>query len=279
MGDKGRSKELAREVGVPVVPGTPGDDASAEQIEAFAAEHGYPLIIKALAGGGGKGMRVVTTAAELEPALAAARREAEKAFGDGRVLAERYLERPRHIEIQVLADSHGNVIHLGERECSLQRRHQKVIEEAPSPVIDPAMRERMGAAAVELARACDYEGAGTVEFIAPADGEPRLLLPRDEHAAAGRASGHRVGLGRRPGRRAAPGRGRPRALAAPGGAQRPTATRSRPASTPRILPPASCPRRERSGAGASRGSRAYGSTPASTRTAWSAPTTTRCWPR
>ena len=184
MGDKGRSKHLAKETGVPVVPGTDaggpagsGDgDASAAEISELAAEHGFPLIIKALAGGGGKGMRVVAAEPELEAAVAAARREAESAFGDDRVLAELYIERPRHIEIQILADSHGSVIHLGERECSLQRRHQKVIEEAPSPLVDAEMRERMGAAAVALARACSYEGAGTVEFIVPADGSDFFFL-------------------------------------------------------------------------------------------------------
>jgi acetyl-CoA/propionyl-CoA carboxylase biotin carboxyl carrier protein len=169
LGDKGRSKQLARETGVPVVPGTEGADADAATVAAFVAEHGFPVMVKALAGGGGKGMRVVATADRLEDALAGARREAKAAFGDGRVLVERLIERPRHIEIQVLADRHGNVTHLGERECSLQRRHQKVIEEAPSPAVDAAMRERMGAAAVELARASGYEGAGTVEFIAPGD--------------------------------------------------------------------------------------------------------------
>jgi acetyl-CoA/propionyl-CoA carboxylase biotin carboxyl carrier protein len=162
MGDKGRSKALAADTGVPVVPGTAAGDASAEAIAGLAEEHGFPLMIKALAGGGGKGMRVVAEAAELEPAIAAVRREAEAAFGDGRVLAERFIERPRHVEIQILADRHGNVVHLGERECSLQRRHQKVIEEAPSPSIGEATRARMGEAAVELARACGYEGAGTV---------------------------------------------------------------------------------------------------------------------
>jgi 3-methylcrotonyl-CoA carboxylase alpha subunit len=176
MGDKARSKQLAVESGVPVVPGTEGAGASAEQIRALAAEHGYPLMIKALAGGGGKGMRVVAADHELDAALAAARREAEAAFGDGRLLAERYLERPRHIEIQVLADSHGNAVHLGERECSLQRRHQKVVEEAPSPVVDARLREEMGSAAVALAIACDYEGAGTVEFIVPASGERFFFL-------------------------------------------------------------------------------------------------------
>ena len=171
MGDKGRAKQLAAEAGVPVVPGTAGVEAGPEEIAALAAEHGFPIVIKALAGGGGKGMRVVRADDELEAALAAAGREAQSAFGDDRVLAERYLERPRHIEVQVLADSHGTVVHLGERECSLQRRHQKVIEEAPSPVVGAEMRERMGAAAVALTHACGYEGAGTVEFIVPGDGD------------------------------------------------------------------------------------------------------------
>ncbi len=152
MGDKERAKRAAVAIGVPVVP-----------------TGGYPAVVKAVAGGGGKGMRVVRAPDELEAATAAARREALAAFGDDRVLVERYLERPRHIEVQVLADRHGTVLHLGERECSLQRRHQKVIEEAPSPVVDPELRERMGEAAVSLARSCGYEGAGTVEFIATGD--------------------------------------------------------------------------------------------------------------
>ena len=155
MGDKGRAKEAAAAAGVPTVPA--GDDG------------GFPLIVKAVAGGGGKGMRVVRAAEELENAMAAARREAQAAFGDDRVLVERYLERPRHIEVQVLADAHGTVVHLGERECSLQRRHQKVVEEAPSPVVDDALRARMGEAARALARACGYVGAGTVEFVATGD--------------------------------------------------------------------------------------------------------------
>ncbi|MEA2304782.1 MAG: acetyl-CoA/propionyl-CoA carboxylase, biotin carboxylase, biotin carboxyl carrier protein [Solirubrobacteraceae bacterium] len=170
MGDKARAKRLAREAGVPVVPGLEGDDLALEELRVFADEHGFPIVVKAVAGGGGKGMRVVRAPAELSPALDAARREAVAAFGDGRVLVERYLERPRHLEVQVLADRHGSVVHLGERECSLQRRHQKVVEEAPSPAVGPELRERMGAAAVSLARACGYEGAGTVEFIASADG-------------------------------------------------------------------------------------------------------------
>jgi acetyl-CoA/propionyl-CoA carboxylase biotin carboxyl carrier protein len=162
MGDKGRAKDAAAAAGVPVVP--PGDGS------------GYPVVVKAVAGGGGKGMRVVRAAAELEEATRAAQREARAAFGDDRVLVERYLERPRHIEVQVLADRHGGYVHLGERECSLQRRHQKVVEEAPSPVVGAALRERMGAAAVALARACGYEGAGTVEFIATGDGSEFFFL-------------------------------------------------------------------------------------------------------
>jgi acetyl-CoA/propionyl-CoA carboxylase biotin carboxyl carrier protein len=162
MGDKGAAKDAAAAAGVPVVPA--GDDG------------GYPVVVKAVAGGGGKGMRVVRAADELEEATASAQREARAAFGDDRVIVERYLERPRHIEIQVLADRHGDVVHLGERECSLQRRHQKVVEEAPSPVVDAALRERMGAAAVALARACGYEGAGTVEFIATGDASEFYFL-------------------------------------------------------------------------------------------------------
>jgi acetyl-CoA/propionyl-CoA carboxylase biotin carboxyl carrier protein len=162
MGDKLRAKAAAAAAGVPVVPA--GDDGS------------YPVVVKAVAGGGGKGMRVVRSAGELEQATAAAQREARAAFGDGRLLVERYLERPRHIEIQVLADRHGKVVHLGERECSLQRRHQKVVEEAPSPVVDAVLRARMGAAATTLASACGYEGAGTVEFIATADAREFFFL-------------------------------------------------------------------------------------------------------
>jgi acetyl-CoA/propionyl-CoA carboxylase biotin carboxyl carrier protein len=169
MGDKARAKILARDAGVPVVPGIEGDDVGLDELRAFTGEHGFPVVIKAVAGGGGKGMRVVRDAQELEPALDAARREAQNAFGDQRVLVERYLERPRHIEVQVLADTHGTVVHFGERECSLQRRHQKVVEEAPSPVVDTQLRQRMGDAAVQLAKACGYVGAGTVEFIATGD--------------------------------------------------------------------------------------------------------------
>ncbi|MEV0346019.1 biotin carboxylase N-terminal domain-containing protein [Nonomuraea sp. NPDC050680] len=159
MGDKIRAKATVSAAGVPVVPG------GAEPGDSLLSWTDFPALIKPSAGGGGKGMVLVRSAAELPDALESARRTARSAFGDETLLIERYVENPRHIEIQVLADTHGNVVHLGERECSLQRRHQKIIEEAPSPFVDAAMRERMGAAAVEAARAVGYVSAGTVEFI------------------------------------------------------------------------------------------------------------------
>jgi acetyl-CoA/propionyl-CoA carboxylase, biotin carboxylase, biotin carboxyl carrier protein len=176
MGDKARAKRLAAEAGVPIIPGSDGDDAGLAELRDFAGEHGLPVLVKAVAGGGGRGMRVVETEGEMEEALASARREAEAAFGDGRVLIERYFPRPRHIEIQLLADGRGGVVHLGERECSLQRRHQKVIEEAPSPAIDASMRERLGEAAKALALACGYAGAGTVEFLLSREGDEFFFL-------------------------------------------------------------------------------------------------------
>ena len=169
MGDKARAKACARDAGVPVIPGAEGDPGP-EEIRAFCAEHGFPAVIKAIAGGGGRGMRVVRTPDEIPDALDAARREAQAAFGDGRVLVERYLQPTRHVEVQVLADRHGGCVHLGERECSLQRRHQKVIEEAPSPAVDAQLRARMGEAAVALALASGYEGAGTVELVLAEEG-------------------------------------------------------------------------------------------------------------
>ncbi|HEY8339800.1 MAG TPA: biotin carboxylase N-terminal domain-containing protein, partial [Egibacteraceae bacterium] len=169
MGDKIRAKATAQAAGVPVVPGVAEPGLDDDALVAAAAEVGFPLMVKAAAGGGGKGMRIVRDPAALPEALAAARREARAAFGDDALLLERYLERPRHVEIQVLADAAGAVVHLGERECSLQRRHQKVVEEAPSPALDDATRARMGAAAVAVAKACGYVGAGTVEMILPGD--------------------------------------------------------------------------------------------------------------
>ncbi|MER6598622.1 acetyl/propionyl/methylcrotonyl-CoA carboxylase subunit alpha [Streptomyces parvus] len=167
MGDKIRAKETVAAYGVPVVPGSSGSGLTDAQLEGAAREIGTPVLLKPSAGGGGKGMRLVRDAAVLGEEIAAARREARASFGDDTLLVERWIDRPRHIEIQVLADAHGNVIHLGERECSLQRRHQKIIEEAPSVLLDEATRAAMGEAAVQAARSCGYVGAGTVEFIVP----------------------------------------------------------------------------------------------------------------
>lgn len=169
MGDKIAAKAAVSAFGVPVVPGISRPGLTDEDLIAGAPEVGFPVLVKPSAGGGGKGMRVVEQAADLPAALTSARREAAAAFGDDTLFLERFVLRPRHIEVQVLADGHGNVIHLGERECSLQRRHQKVIEEAPSPLLDPATRARIGAAACDTARSVDYTGAGTVEFIVSAD--------------------------------------------------------------------------------------------------------------
>ncbi|MFJ7298470.1 acetyl/propionyl/methylcrotonyl-CoA carboxylase subunit alpha [Streptomyces sp. NPDC099088] len=167
MGDKIRAKETVKKAGVPVVPGSSGSGLTDDELIEAAREIGVPVLLKPSAGGGGKGMRLVRDAAVLAEEIAAARREARASFGDDTLLVERWVDRPRHIEIQVLADGHGHVVHLGERECSLQRRHQKIIEEAPSVFLDPATRAAMGEAAVQAARSCGYRGAGTVEFIVP----------------------------------------------------------------------------------------------------------------
>jgi acetyl-CoA/propionyl-CoA carboxylase, biotin carboxylase, biotin carboxyl carrier protein len=169
MGDKIAAKAAVSAFGVPVVPGVSRPGLTDADLIAGADEVGYPVLVKPSAGGGGKGMRVVHQPSELAAALASARREAASAFGDDTLFLERFVLNPRHIEVQVVADGYGNVVHFGERECSLQRRHQKVIEEAPSPLLDPATRARIGAAACDTARSVDYTGAGTVEFIVSAD--------------------------------------------------------------------------------------------------------------
>jgi len=169
MGDKAFAKDTMRKAGVPVVPGSDGIISDFAAAKALVRTTGYPVIVKASAGGGGRGMRIVRHDDEFENAFNTARSEAENAFGNADVYIERYLEEPRHIEIQILGDSHGNVIHLGERDCSVQRRHQKLIEESPSPAVSPELRERMGAAAVKGARSVKYLGAGTVEFLLDKD--------------------------------------------------------------------------------------------------------------
>jgi 3-methylcrotonyl-CoA carboxylase alpha subunit len=168
MGLKDAAKTLMSAAGVPVTPGYMGEDQSPELLAREAAKIGYPVLIKAVAGGGGKGMRKVEDAADFADALASCQREATASFGNAHVLIEKYIQRPRHIEVQVFGDSHGNIVHLFERDCSLQRRHQKVIEEAPAPGMDEATREQLCAAAVKAAKAVDYVGAGTIEFIADA---------------------------------------------------------------------------------------------------------------
>ncbi len=170
MGDKAAARAKMIEIGVPVVPGTPGPVEDVAEALEFAKAAGFPVIIKAAAGGGGKGMRVANDAEEFPRAFQMARSEALSAFGNGDVYVEKYLLRPRHIEFQILGDTHGNVIHLGERDCSVQRRHQKLIEEAPSPAMTPALRERMGEAAVRGAKAINYVGAGTIEMLLDTDG-------------------------------------------------------------------------------------------------------------
>lgn len=175
MGSKTSARTLAVAAGVPVVPGTTEALASLEEAATLAESFGYPILLKAAAGGGGKGMRVVRAPAELADALGAAEREAKNAFGDDAVYIEKYIEGPRHVEVQVLADMHGNVIHLGERECSIQRRHQKMIEEAPSVAVTPELRSRMGATAVAAARAAGYVNAGTCEFLLDAEGNYYFL--------------------------------------------------------------------------------------------------------
>lgn len=172
MGDKLQAKERLEAAGVPVVPSfAPSAETSAQEYAQQAERIGYPILVKAAAGGGGKGMRRVDSPDQLRAALESAANEARKAFGDGRIFLEKYLDRPRHIEIQILADQHGNVVHLGERECSIQRRYQKIVEEAPSPAVSPELRQRMGETACKAARALGYVNAGTMEFLLDEQGE------------------------------------------------------------------------------------------------------------
>lgn len=171
MGDKSTAKKTMQKAGVPTIPGSGGLISSEAEARRIADEIGYPVLIKATAGGGGRGMRLVRAVDELPDLLKAAQGEAEAAFGNPGVYLEKYIECPRHIEFQILADSHGNVIHLGERDCSIQRRHQKLLEEAPSPFLTPRLRARMGAAAVKAAKSIHYVGVGTVEFLVDKNGD------------------------------------------------------------------------------------------------------------
>ncbi|MFX3681388.1 MAG: acetyl-CoA carboxylase biotin carboxylase subunit [bacterium] len=172
MGDKAVAKETVKKAGVPVVPGSDGPVANEKDAIKLARSIGYPVIIKAVSGGGGRGMRIAHNDVSFAKELHVAKNEAEKAFGDGSVYIEKFIEKPRHIEFQILADEHGNIVHLGERDCSVQRRHQKLIEESPSPflIANPALREEMGRAAIKAAEAANYQNAGTVEFLVDAQG-------------------------------------------------------------------------------------------------------------
>ena len=170
MGSKVKAREIAKQAGVPIVPGTEGGVTTVDEALAFAHEIHYPVMIKASAGGGGRGLRVVRSDQELRENMEVASREAQAAFGDGSIFLEKYIERPHHIEFQILGDKHGNIIHLGERDCSIQRRHQKLIEIAPSLILTPKLRTQMGDAAIAIAKAVHYDNAGTVEFILDQEG-------------------------------------------------------------------------------------------------------------
>ncbi|HSN67958.1 MAG TPA: acetyl-CoA carboxylase biotin carboxylase subunit, partial [Thermoanaerobaculia bacterium] len=165
MGNKAKARETAAAAGVPILPGSDGPAGSVEEAQAVAERVGFPIILKASAGGGGRGMRICWSADQLDSAYETARHEADRAFGVPDVYVEKYLQQPRHIEFQVFGDNYGNIVHLGERECSIQRRHQKIIEESPSPVMTQDLRERMGEAAIRLCKAVDYRNAGTIEFL------------------------------------------------------------------------------------------------------------------
>ena len=217
MGNKAGAKDIMQKAGVPCVPGYQGADQSDAVMLAEAKKIGFPVMIKAVAGGGGRGMRLVADAAAFPDALRSARSEAQGAFGDPTVILERAIVDPRHIEIQVFGDRYGNAIHLGERDCSVQRRHQKLIEEAPSPKVTPELRARMGAVAVAAVKSIRYEGAGTLEFLL--DRERRVLFHGNEHAAAGRASRHRGDHRARSGRTAVAHRRGRTARAEAGGRQ------------------------------------------------------------
>ena len=273
MGDKAAAREAAAEAGVPVTPGSDGPCESVEEVKRVGAEVGYPLVIKANAGGGGKGMRVVEAETEVEAAYLGASREAGANFGDGSVYVEKYLERLRHVEVQVLADSHGETVTFPERDCSIQRRYQKLIEESPAPGLPEDVREGLMAASADLLGSLGYEGAGTVEFVY-ADGEfyfiemnTRLQV---EHPVTEMISGVdivaeqlKVVSGEH--------------LEIPEDALSPTGTRSSSGSTPRTPAATSCPRPGSSRSTTRRAGRASGSTRTSTPATWCPRTTIPYW--
>ena len=263
MGSKTAARAAMRAAGVPIIPGAVDPVGSAAEVVALGDEVGYPLIIKAAAGGGGKGMEIVREPGDAERAFDAATRQGEKYFADPTVYVERFVEDPRHVEVQVLADGHGNVIHLGERDCTIQRRHQKLVEESPSPAVDDALRARIGGIAVDAARAAGYRSAGTIEgLLTPGR---RVLLHGDEHPDPGRAHGDRARHRDRPGPRAGPRR-RGRATLCHAGRRRGPRPRAR-VPDQRGGRVARLPARRRAGSPrtASRPGRACASTPGSRR--------------
>lgn len=275
MVDKITAKNTVAEFDVPVVPGVAKPGLGDDELVAAADEIGYPVLIKPSAGGGGKGMRLVEEPGRLREALVGARREAASSFGDDTLFLERFVLRPRHIEVQILADTHGNGVHLGERECRLQRRHQKVIEEAPSPLLDPATRARIGTAACNTARSVDYVGAGTVEFIVSADRPDEFFFMemntrlQVEHpvteAVTGCSTWWNGSCGWPPAR----------SWCSPRTTSNCVGTRSRPGCTPRIRRGASCPPAAGCWASSSRPVTACGSTRRFCPAPWWAATTTR----
>ena len=238
MGDKISSRKAAAAADVESVPGTLDPIQDASEVVAFGNEHGWPIAIKAAYGGGGRGLKIAHGADDAAEAFESASREAVAYFGRGECYMERYLTRPRHIELQVFADTHGNVVCLGERDCSTQRRHQKLIEESPAPALSDEIRAAMNEAAVKVARGCGYVNAGHRRVPLPGR---RVLVPRDEHPAPGGALRHRRGHPARPRRRAAAGRRRRAALVHRRRHRARAVTPSSAASTPRTRPPASSP--------------------------------------
>ena len=276
MGSKVKARELAKRVGVPIVPGTEGGITDVKDALAFAKDTGYPVMIKASAGGGGRGLRVVRSDAELRENMEVASREAQAAFGDGSVFIEKYIERPHHIEFQILADRHGNIIHLGERDCSIQRRHQKLIEIAPSLILTPHLRAEMGEAAIAIAKAVNYDNAGTVEFLLDQDSRyyfmemnPRLQV---EHTVTEQITAidivrNQIAIAAgMPLEHSRSRTSRSKAMPSSAGSMRKT---RRTTSCPAPAPSRPISRRAESGCA---------STERSTRTTRYRPTTTPCWP-
>ncbi len=275
MGSKISARERMQAAGVPIVPGTTEAAESAGDIARTAAEIGYPVAVKASGGGGGKGFRVARDEGEVESAYDAARREGEAYFADPSVYVERYLDDPRHVEVQILADAHGNVVHLGERDCTIQRRHQKLVEETPSPAVDEALRERIGRIAVDAARAAGYRSAGTIEGLLAPDGSYYFLEMNTrvqvEHTITEAVTG--IDIVRE---QVAIAAGEP--LSSPSGTSCSAVMRSSAASTPRTSPRASSRARAGSPPIASRVASACGSIPASPPGVRCLVSTTRSWP-